>query len=93
MDVLATIALCLIVGYGCLCGLVADDERAPRWLRWPAPIWNAIAHGSRKPRPSLQRPDYPKIKRLERELGLSDVPARELSPFEEGMKRAMERDL
>lgn len=39
------------------------------------------------------RPDYARIAVLERELGLTGRPAPELSPFEQGRKRAMERDL
>ncbi|MGW1134443.1 hypothetical protein [Streptomyces griseoluteus] len=68
MDVLLTLAICLVVGYGCLCGLLAEDEDAPRWLRWPLPIWNWIAHDWRRPKPRVQRPDYVKIAVLEYEL-------------------------
>ncbi|MEH0417823.1 hypothetical protein [Streptomyces sp. B21-083] len=34
------------------------------------PIWNRIAHDWRHPKSNLPRPDYAKIERLERELGL-----------------------
>jgi hypothetical protein len=68
MDVLLTLAICLMVGYGCLCGLLADDEAVPRWLRWPLPIWNAIAKSWRRPAPVAARPDYAKIAMLEYEL-------------------------
>ena len=47
----------------------------------------------RRPAPLPPRPDYARIARLEWELGVGDAPTRELSPFEQGMKRAMERGL
>jgi hypothetical protein len=93
VDVLLTIWLCLIVGYACLCGLVAHDEKAPRWLRWPRGVWSAVAHDWRRPPRIPRRPDYARIALLERELGLIGAPTHELSPFDEGRKRAMERGL
>jgi len=70
---LLTIAICLMVGYGCLCGLLAEIGEAPRWLRWPLPIWNKLAHDWRAPSPTPPRPDYAKIERLERELGVIEA--------------------
>lgn len=86
MEVLPALAVGLLTLYAIACGIAGSEPDAPLWLRWPQPIWDFIAHGWRP-----RRPDYAKIARLERELGLGGAPARELSPFEEGMKRAMER--
>lgn len=59
-----------LTGYAVICGVVGADSGAPWWLRWPIPIWNAIAHDWRRPPPIPQRPDYAKIARLECELGI-----------------------
>ena len=59
-----------LTGYAILCGTVGAEPGAPWWLRWPMPIWNAIAHDWRRPPSAPQRPDYAKIDRLERELGI-----------------------
>ncbi|WP_030344797.1 hypothetical protein [Streptomyces sp. NRRL S-1022] len=61
--------LSLTVLYGAACGLYGTTPHAPLILRWPLPIWNRIAHDWRRPRP---RPDYARIARLERELGIGD---------------------
>jgi hypothetical protein len=53
--------------YGMACGHFGVEPDAPRWLSWPLPIWNRITHDWRRPQP---RPDYVKIARLERELGM-----------------------
>jgi hypothetical protein len=58
--------------YAVACGVAGAEPGAPWWLRWPHPVWNAIAHDWRR-RPAVpQRPDYTKIARLERELGIGD---------------------
>ncbi|MEU9777448.1 hypothetical protein [Streptomyces sp. NPDC047968] len=59
--------LILVILYGIACSTFGSEPGAPLWLRWPAPAWNRIAHDWRRPRP---RPDYAKITRLERELGI-----------------------
>lgn len=58
--------------YAIVCGVVGAEPGAPWWLRWPIPVWNAIAHDWRRPTAARQRPDYAKIARLERELGIGD---------------------
>ncbi|HTE57069.1 MAG TPA: hypothetical protein VK698_39720 [Kofleriaceae bacterium] len=44
---------------------------APLWLRWPHLLWARML-GTVPPEVGRVRPDYPKIRRLERELGISD---------------------
>jgi hypothetical protein len=83
------LVMSLTVLYGCVCGLVAEDADAPRWLRWPGTAWKTIAHDWRRPAPMPPRPDYARIAVLERELGLVDSHLPELSPFEQGMRSAM----
>jgi hypothetical protein len=90
MNVMLPVFLSALVGYSAACGIWGVEPGAPRWLSWPLPIWNRIAHDWRRPRP---RPDYARIALLERELGLTDTPARKLSPFEEGTRRATERGI
>lgn len=58
--------------YGAACGLLGSRPDAPLWLRWPHPIWQFIRNGGPASKPLL-RPDYDKISRLERELGLVPV--------------------
>ncbi|MEU0590028.1 hypothetical protein [Streptomyces ardesiacus] len=70
---IAVASMAIVVGYAAICGLLAHNPGMPLWIRWPAPLWNAIAHDWRAPAPTLARPDYAKIDRLERELGLVDV--------------------
>lgn len=74
------------IAYGTACGLLGTKPGAPLWLRWPVPIWNFIRHG----RPPKPRPNYARIARLERELGLTGSPPPELSPFEQGMLEALQ---
>lgn len=62
------VIISLEVLYAVACGLLGGRPDAPLWLRWPTPVWNAIAHDWRRPKP---RPDYAKIARLERELGIA----------------------
>ena len=69
---LLPIWLAALVGYSVACGVVGAEPGAPLWLRWPIPVWNVIAHGWRRPAPVSQRPDYAKIARLERELGIGE---------------------
>jgi hypothetical protein len=58
----------VLTGYAVICGLNASEPDAPWWLRWPLPIWNAIAHSWRRPAPAPARPDYAKIAMLEHEI-------------------------
>lgn len=88
MNALLPLLIAAEILYGAACGLLGSRPGAPLWLRWPVPIWNLIAHGGRPPRP---RPDYARIALLECELGFTGSPVRELTPFEQGMKNAMER--
>jgi len=67
VDAVLPIVVSLTVIYGMVCGQLGAEPGAPLWLSWPLPIWNRIAHDWRQPR---QRPDYAKIARLERELGI-----------------------
>ena len=62
------VVLSLAAVYGAICGVYGVEPNAPLLLRWPLPIWNRLAHDWRRPRP---RPDYAKIARLERELGIA----------------------
>ena len=89
---LLVLLLAAEVVYAVACAILGSRPGAPLWLRWPLPIWNAIAHDWRPSKPAPRRPDYAKIARLERELGFSGAPERELSPFEEGMRRAIARE-
>lgn len=70
VDFLIPIVIPLLTAYAGVCGLAGPD--APLWLRWPLPIWNWIAHDWRRPAVALTRPDYAKIARLEKELGMGD---------------------
>lgn len=81
-DALVIVLVAVAAVYGVFAGAVGTGPNAPRWLRWPAPIWDRIAHGPR-PAPLPPRPDYARIARLEREFGFVDGPA----PFREGVKR------
>lgn len=90
MDALLVLFVSALVGYSVACGTVGAESDAPLWLSWPLPIWNAIAHDWRRPTPVPARPDYAKIERLERELGIGDHPLPELSPFEQGLRRGMQ---
>lgn len=87
-DVLAIILISFAVTYTGLCGIYGAEPGAPLWLSWPMPIWNWIAHDWRRPR---ARPDYAKIDRLERELGIVESPSRKLSSFEQEVRDSMER--
>ncbi|RSS11432.1 hypothetical protein [Streptomyces sp. WAC08401] len=75
MGPLLAFSLGLVAFYGFVCALTVEllGDEAPAWLRWPRPVWQAIAHGWRTPAPAPAHPDYAKIARLERELGLIDV--------------------
>lgn len=86
MDALLVLFIGGLVSYSAICGTVGAEPGAPLWLRWPVPIWNFIRHGS----PPKPRPDYARIARLERELGLVDSHLPELSPFEQGMRGVLE---
>ncbi|WP_369214690.1 hypothetical protein [Streptomyces flavofungini] len=72
MAFLLVLAVSLLVGYAAACGRADPD--GPLWLRWPQPVWNWIAHDWRRPAPAPARPDYAKIDRLERELGIIEQP-------------------
>lgn len=65
------LALLLVaeVLYGVACGVFGSRPGAPRWLSWPLPIWRSIKETPRRPAPA--RPDYDRIERLERELGMA----------------------
>ncbi|MEU0787588.1 hypothetical protein ABZ341_39360 [Streptomyces sp. NPDC006173] len=56
--------------YATACAVVGAEPGAPWWLRWPLPVWNAIAHDWRRTPSTPKRPDYVRIARLERELGM-----------------------
>ncbi|MET9140539.1 hypothetical protein [Streptomyces parvulus] len=47
-----------------------QQPNAPWFCRWPYTLWDFIAHSWRRPTPVPPRPDYARIDRLERELGL-----------------------
>lgn len=49
---------------------VGQQPNAPFFCRWPYVMWDAIERDWRRPAPVLERPDYAKIERLERELGI-----------------------
>lgn len=55
---------------------VGQQPNAPFFCRWPYAALEAIAHGWRELAPAPARPDYEKIDRLERELGIGDEPER-----------------
>ncbi|GGU62643.1 hypothetical protein [Streptomyces lavendofoliae] len=59
-----------IYALACTIGGGAQPD-APLWLRWPHILWDRLLSGPR-PKPAPPRPDYAKITRLERELGLTD---------------------
>lgn len=73
MHFLAVYFISVITVYAVMCGVAGADSSAPLWLRWPQPIWDFIAHDWRRPPPAPKRPDYARIERLERELGLADT--------------------
>ncbi|MEU1497227.1 hypothetical protein [Streptomyces sp. NPDC005732] len=54
--------------YAAACGMFGSRPGAPLWLSWPLPIWNALM--GRRPQPP--RPNYARIARLERELGMTE---------------------
>lgn len=70
MNIAPLLAMSVTTLYAAACGLYGAEPDAPRWLSWPLPIWNRIAHDWRQPKPAPPRPDYGKIERLERELGI-----------------------
>ena len=70
---MSALFIAVLVLYAAACGTFGSTPSAPLWLRWPMPVWNLIAHDWRKPAPVAQRPDYAKIERLERELGIGYV--------------------
>lgn len=88
VDLVPPLLIGLLTVYGVACGVAGAEPDAPLWLRWPLPVWNLIAYDWRCPPAASKRPDYAKIDRLERELGLTDSPVEELPPFEQGMRRA-----
>ncbi|MGQ3551671.1 hypothetical protein [Streptomyces rochei] len=63
----------MAVAYAVLGAAFGEKPGAPLILRWPYVGWDLIAHSWRTPTPPLARPDYAKIDRLERELGMVDV--------------------
>jgi hypothetical protein len=65
---IASLILSADVLYGVACARFGSRPSAPLWLRWPLPVWEFIVQGP-KPAP---RPDYARIERLERELGIVD---------------------
>ncbi|NED75432.1 hypothetical protein G3I51_24520 [Streptomyces sp. SID9944] len=67
-----TLLISVGILYAAACGALGTERDAPLWLSWPLPLWNWIAHDWRRPTSVAQRPDYAKIARLERELGLQD---------------------
>ena len=73
MTLLPAVLLTLLTAYVAACAAFGAGPGAPLWLRWPLPIWNLIAHDWRQPAPVEEHPDYVKIERLERELGIGDV--------------------
>lgn len=73
MSLVPAILLSLLMVYAAACGLLGVESGAPLWLRWPLPVWNWIAHGWRRTPELPRRPDYAKIARLERELGIGGV--------------------
>ncbi|MFE9448311.1 hypothetical protein [Streptomyces sp. NPDC006739] len=60
--------LSLVFLYGAASGILSGERDAPRWLSWPMPIWNRIAHDWRRPKPVLPRPNYIRIAVLEHDL-------------------------
>ncbi|MER5461690.1 hypothetical protein ABT010_13570 [Streptomyces sp. NPDC002668] len=86
----------LEVMYALACVFIGSRPDAPMWLRWPTLFWNGTLFRQR-PAPVRPRPDYAKIARLERELGLSDdAPERRryyanLSTFDRAMLDTMRR--
>ncbi|MFF9309866.1 hypothetical protein ACF1BS_03055 [Streptomyces sp. NPDC014748] len=68
-----TLLISVGILYAAACGAFGAERDAPLWLRWPLPLWNRIAHDWRRPIPVPSRPDYAKIERLERELGIIDA--------------------
>ena len=78
---LLPIWIAALAAYVGVCGVAGAEPGAPWWLRWPHPIWNAIAHDWRSPAAVPQLPDYAKIARLERELGIVQAePERPVRP-------------
>ncbi|MFF8482295.1 hypothetical protein [Streptomyces antibioticus] len=69
----AAIGIGVTAMYGVLSGLLGNEPGAPAALQWPVQVWDVIAHGWRRPAPACPRPDYAKIARLERELGIGAV--------------------
>lgn len=92
MEPLLVVGVGLVVLYGCLCGLVTEDENPPRWLRWPRTGWNAIAYSWRRPAPAPRRPDYGLIARLERELGIGAPESEPGRPIRQGPRVCLTKD-
>lgn len=68
MSVFAPTIISLAVSYATLCGLYGTERNAPRWLNWPLPIWNRIAHDWRRPKPAPISPNYTATAVLEHDL-------------------------
>lgn len=64
MEYLLILLIWLLIGYAVTCGQAAPD--APPWRQGPVSLWRSIA-------PASSRPDYAKIARLERELGMTQT--------------------
>ncbi|MDX5570262.1 hypothetical protein PYK79_52895 [Streptomyces sp. ID05-04B] len=75
---IALVAFCLL--YSAVVVIAGDDPRAPLVFRWPHDGWEWIRRAGRRPVPAPPRPDYTKIARLERELGLTDDPPTRVGP-------------
>ena len=66
-EVLIVFGVLLYTAYGVLAATARPTE--PLWYSWPARLWPVM---KRHIRPAPQpRPDYAKIARLERELGIT----------------------
>ncbi|MEU8642208.1 hypothetical protein AB0C91_09855 [Streptomyces sp. NPDC048674] len=55
--------------YGAACVAFGMRPGAPLWLSWPLRSWNMLMG---HPQPVQPRPDYARIARLERELGMGE---------------------
>lgn len=58
--------------YAAIGAAVGEKPDTPLIFRWPYAAWDLIAHAWRQPRPVPRRPNYAKIDRLERELGMKE---------------------
>ncbi|MFF8784859.1 hypothetical protein [Streptomyces sp. NPDC015125] len=66
------IVLWVIAGlYAGACVVLGGGRHLPIAFRLPYLAWDVIAHSWRRPRAVQARPNHPRIKQLERELGLS----------------------